>query len=461
MSSHTGPVPTAELAHLGTARAQSVMSSKQEEHGARFTKDGSPALEDRLTGLCRQVLKAVRRALPEGKMEALVLAGGYGRGEGGVLKQTDGDHPYNDFELYLFLRGNRIINELRLGPRIRTLGDELSQNAGLHVEFKIDSLHDLRLRPVSMFSYDLVARHHLLYGDNSLFAGCHRHFDARNIPASEAARLLLNRATGLLLAEAILSRHDACLGAMPARVSPPVPSHEVASHERQNGGRTQVSIEASQSRNQPRPESALTADDCDFVGRNQAKMKLALGDAYLTVLGEYHWSCLERHHRLTRLGRDSAPPWLSQVQELHGAAVEFKLHPRRTVGSIEQFRREQNEISRLAIEVWLWVENRRLNCAFPTVADYAFSPVVKCDIFPAWRNCLLNLRTFGPTVAWSSTGSRYPRDRLFNSLPLLLWCRGELREPKAVRHLQQQLRTGATDWRGFFERYTRIWPIYG
>src|SRR5204862_7766471 len=79
----------------------------------RFTLDGSVELERQLERTCRQVLAAIRNAVPERKLEAVLLGGGYGRGEGGVWKNRTGDRPYHDLELYVFLRGNNFLNARR------------------------------------------------------------------------------------------------------------------------------------------------------------------------------------------------------------------------------------------------------------------------------------------------------------------------------------------------------------
>ena len=58
-------------------------------------------------------------------------------------------------------------------------------------------------------------------------------------------------------------------------------------------------------------------------------------------------------------------------------------------------------------------------------------------------------------LAW-----RYPRERLFNALPLLLWEREPSAEP-VRRLLQKQLHTAASDWAGWVAAYKNIWPSYG
>jgi hypothetical protein len=52
----------------------------------RFTLDGSVELEQHLAGVCDAVRDGVKALIPAAKLEGLALAGGYGRGEGGVLR---------------------------------------------------------------------------------------------------------------------------------------------------------------------------------------------------------------------------------------------------------------------------------------------------------------------------------------------------------------------------------------
>jgi len=360
---------------------------------------------------CGRVAEEVRKLLPPGSVAAIVLGGGYGRGEGGVWQTETGDRPYNDLELYVFTTGNRLLCDYFHSRALKELGEKLSPEAGVHVEFKIESAARLRSSPVSMFSYDLVSGHRIVFRDASIFSGCEHHRDATKIPLSEATRLLCNRCSGLLLAEEMLAH--------------------------------------------------LTDDGADFIGRNLAKARLALGDAVLAAFGQYHWSVRERWRRLSAMSMDPAPAWLPKVQAHYASGVVFKLHPRPIRKSKEEFSREHREVSALARQVWLWVENRRLNRSFETTRDYALSGIEKCPGGAAWRNFLLTVRTFGPKGALSSLACRYPRERLFNALPLLLWNMEETNEPQIVRRLQTALQTQASDRPGFVCAYKQLWPGYG
>jgi rhamnosyltransferase len=408
-SRRQGSVSEAQLS--GETPALPVENGASLRRLLRFTMDGSDTLENHLSRTCEKILAEVRALIPDQKLEALVLGGGYGRGQGGVLKTKSGDAPYNDLEFYVFLRGNRIFNERKFHNSLQALGERLSPEAGLHVEFKVDSLRRLRRSPVTMFSYDLVSGHRTLLGGENIFAGCERHLEAFQIPLGEAARLLFNRCTGLLLAKELLQKRE------------------------------------------------LTPDDADFVGRNLAKAQLALGDAVLVAAGKYHWDCLRRRDALAEITTDEEPLWAQDVQRHHAVGVDFKLHPRRIAKSAAEFREEHEIISRLAQRVWLWLESRRLNQRFSSAHDYAFSLVEKCAGTAPWRNLLLNVKTFGVRSVLDQTSERYPRERLLNSLPLLLWDE-PLNDLRVKRHLQKELRTTASDWQGFVAAYRAVWPKF-
>jgi hypothetical protein len=121
----------------------------------RFTLDGDEALERHLELTCARIVSGIRGLIPEGRLEAVLLGGGYGRGEGGVLRGEGGDRPYNDLEFYVAIRGNRHVNEARFGRRLEVLGEILTHLADAEVEFKVTSLAEMAARGVSMFSYDL------------------------------------------------------------------------------------------------------------------------------------------------------------------------------------------------------------------------------------------------------------------------------------------------------------------
>lgn len=359
-------------------------------HAGRFTLNGSDALEQHLANVCKNVLAGIGRIIPKQKLEGVALGGGYGRGEGGVLKTPAGDKPYNDLEFYVLVRGFSWWNERRYAKSLHQLAEELSLVAGVELEFKITSAAKIRRSPQNLFYHDLVMGHQWLLGDERLFAGCEHQRDAKTIPLSEATRLLMNRCSGLLFARDKLE-HD-----------------------------------------------NFSSDDADFVGRNIAKTELALGDAVLIVFGKYHWSCRERGQRLCELATSEALPWLEEVCCHHAAAVKFKLLPYRSSLSGDALQNQFHEVSSLALTIWLWLENRRLGCDCRSAAGYAACRINKWPDTNRWRNRLANLKVFGPRALLIPRPSRHPRERILNALVLLLWMRTQT-SPALTRKVRREL----------------------
>ena len=375
----------------------------------RFTHDGSPELERHLASVCAEVRAEIHALIPPVKLEALLLGGGYGRGEGGVLHTDSGDQPYNDLEFYVFVRGNAVLGETRYRAALHAIGRRLSPGAGLEVEFKVLTLDKLRAAAPSMFFYDLVSGHRWLLGDDSLLAGCEHHRAAGDIPLPEATRLLMNRCSGLLFSAERLRRPQ------------------------------------------------FGPEEADFVGRNLAKVQLALGDVLLTVAGQYHWSCRQRLSRLMRLDDFGRELSREAIRRHYAAGVVFKLHPRRSTASRETLARLHAELCKLARELWFRIERQRLSKAFNSPREYVLSAGDKCPETSALRNRLINLRTFGPLAALPASGSRYPRQRLFHALALLLWEKEALADPALVRVLKRELNTGAREFAGLVAAYERLW----
>jgi hypothetical protein len=383
------------------------VASRPQTSAPRFTVDGGDELEKYLAGICAQVLAGVRTIIPPNKLDGLLLGGGYGRGEGGVLKTEAGDQPYNDLEFYIFIRGNNWLNERRHRGALQKLGHEIARAVGIEIEFKIISAAKLRRSPPSMFYYDLLMGHRWLWGGEGLLAGCGHHRLAHRIPLAEAARLMMNRCSGLMFAREKL-RHW-----------------------------------------------PFTEADADFVGRNLAKAQLAFGDAVLAAGGQYHWSCVRRHARLRELAATEKFDWLPELLAHHAAGVEFKLRPRRARSPLASLAAQHEELSGLGLRLWLWLEGRRLGKTFSSARDYALSPLDKCPETNPWRNLLVNVNIFGPAIFFEAHAGRYPRERLFHALAILLWEKRGL-DLELTARLQSELRTCASIRENLVQAYQAL-----
>ena len=164
--------------------------------------------------------------------QAIVLGGGYGRGEGGIATAPDGSPCFfTDLDYFIFTdlpEDPEIIYALREWER------EESKIMGIDVEGKCLPRSDLSQTPGSMMFYDLVAAQTIVSGPKNFFDDYKVMAKPDTIELIEATRLLWNRGSGLLFARADLEANV----------------------------------------------------DLSVVHRNQAKAKLALGDALLTIRGK-------------------------------------------------------------------------------------------------------------------------------------------------------------------------------
>jgi hypothetical protein len=203
--------------------------------------------------------------------------------------------------------------------------------------------------------------------------------------------------------------------------------------------------------------SAFGPEDADFVGRNQAKAQLAFGDVILTAFGQYHASCRERNRRLRALSAAEKLPWLEKIRGYHNAGVEFKLHPQKTLCSRDQLLARQHELVSMALQLWLWLEQRRLRQSFSSAVEYALCPINKCPETTSTRNILVNATTFGAQPSWVDKAFRYPRERLFNALSLLLWEPSTMRQPDLLHGVQAELVTHASGFDELIGAYQNLW----
>jgi hypothetical protein len=333
---------------------------------ARFFVDDEPALAARLEDFLNRLSRDLEAQSWRAGAAALVLAGGYGRGEGGVFRKTE-DSPaelYNDLEFFLFLKPGADANAAARWCE----GWEKSGTAelGIDVEFKRDAATVLRTGSPTMFFHDLLQGHRMVWGDASLLADApSRLRDPAALPASEATRLLFNRGSGLWFSKA-----------------------------RMVAGR---------------------AEDAGFIERNHMKARLALGDAVLALSGGHHGLCEERARRIAAGGFSTPPGW-ARIAAWHAEGVAFKLRPRHRAASVGELAGAQAELAAAWMETFLWVEGRRFGRTFVSAADYAEFGGRLFPESPRWRNVALHLRDRLRRGEALSGAADYPRAALQRAL---------------------------------------------
>lgn len=155
----------------------------------RYTLDPSPAADAMVQNHLDRILAALKNTV--GEVEAVVLTGSFGRGEGGVFRDAAGQlQPVNDYDLIVVDRRN-------LGNSLHTLGRSIARE--LEIDFVDMSQSDgvWANMPLTIFNYDLKYGSQVIAGDRAVLDRLPAYASA-SIPVYELLRLLLNRTGGLL-----------------------------------------------------------------------------------------------------------------------------------------------------------------------------------------------------------------------------------------------------------------------
>jgi len=326
--------------------------------------------------------------------EAMILGGGYGRGEGGIATDAAGEPAFfNDLDYFIFT--NEPCNTA-LNDAVRQWEKDESVLLGIDVEGKCLPCSDLDATSGSMMFFDLVMAHTQIMGPDDYLAPYLPLAKAESIAAIEATRLLWNRGSGLFFAKADLA----------------------------------------------------TESNLSVVHRNQAKAKLALGDALLTIRGKYRPYVRERQ-ALLQVEAAIDP----RIVALHEEGTAFKLHPTATP-SLEVIQATQLVLTEIWSACFIEVESKRLGHQFKDSSDY-----IKYGgkLFPetaTWRNYLLALRDQLKRGGRLSPSNDYPRGALQRVLLSLL------AEPADLIAAGQSMGTSLADLQTAAHHYTRWWGYY-
>jgi len=334
------------------------------------------------------------QGLGSAQPDAIILGGGYGRGEGGIAVDASGQSRFfNDLDYFVFTEEPQ--NPTLLSA-VADWEKRESDLLGIDVEGKCLPQSQLNETPTSMMFFDLVSSHQVVLGPPDFLEPYRKQTNPQTIARIEATRLLWNRGSGLLFARADL----------------------------------------------------LAGESLDIVHRNQAKAKLAMGDALLTIRGLYRPFVRERQ-LLLREEADIHP----RIAALHEEGTAFKLRPTRTP-DVATLQETQAELTALWISAFLEVESARLGVRFHDAGAYA---KYRGRLFPETnplRNLLLALRDRLKRNGNLRPATDYPRGALQRALVLLL-------EPEPdFRQTSRLFSQSILDLNQAARLYTKWWHHY-
>ncbi|MDH3831939.1 MAG: hypothetical protein OEU48_09730 [Gammaproteobacteria bacterium] len=377
----------------------------------RYTPDGDAAVEARIDCDQQLIAAAIKDAVPTAHFRALVLIGGYARGEGGFCHVDGKPAPYNDYDYFVVVGGMNHAAIQTLKSTLLDLGHLLTARVGVEVDLAVLKEEALPGAEYSLMHAEMLWGHKVVAGDAAIldamppmpFAG---------LGLAEFTRLMLNRGSLLLMNRDALARGNC---------------------------------------NEPQQREQFM--------KYLFKAILACGDAQLAAIGQYHPSYSVKWQRLQNLQWYGNEGFMPQYE----MALDAKFYPAYEQYDTAKLAQCLQQVTDLWLLTLACLESVRLGTHAGSWDEYASPAVCKGQSAPGLRGLVRNVgvtvRDYGvrellTNLRWSL---RYPRERLISALP------GLLGEPGMVHDSQLTTALGLTAVTGRQEMtrsYLQQWHRY-
>lgn len=342
---------------------------------SRYSHHGTELIDSKIDYILDVVRQEFIKVFPVDDLKALILGGGYGRGEGGVRFDGADEFPYNDLDFFVISRVMNRSKKLKYQQLLNELHHKLTDQLGIDIDFSpIQSLRVLPKAPFWLVWYELKYGHKVVLGNANTLNYLPK-WEHDQVPHIEAVKLLLNRGVGLWKAKQELSE-DCGLG------------------------------------------------DLDFVIRNIHKAIQAIGDSILISQNQYHWSNIKRMERAKATFK-ALPILPEEFTVQYIKSMEFKLQPEFCSMSANDMLSIVDSLTPTFIDVYYYI------CAsvvgqqsldhinyYREVQAYFARTLHDKDIM---KNMALNIREFKFHRYSHEMYCQYPRYRLICTFPWFLF----------------------------------------
>ncbi len=328
-----------------------------------YADHGSEEFNNRMHEVSLRIGADVERALDD-NFVALVLGGGYGRGEGGVVRIDGVEKPYNDLDFTLVVKRKNSVP----WDRLDAVSERYEEEIHIDVDFSRPlTLHDIETWPHWLMWYDLLNGHIVIKGPSDILTAHAPASLQKALPVIEATRLVLNRGAGLLWALRVV-------------------------------------------------RGVEDAPDADFTRRNYYKCLLAMGDGLLITHERFATPYRGRDERLNRLEADVPEVAALKLGKLYHEALRFKFEPD-ALPDVQVGEAKLEGLARRWGQVFLHVEKVRTERNWISLNEYSKWRGLRESEQHGLKNLPRNLirsRQMG------CLSRKYPREQLYRQLPVLL-----------------------------------------
>lgn len=239
----------------------------------RLTVKGSKEFDEKLGKVLDDISLDIKTLISEDLYEAVILIGGYGRGEGGVVKVENREYPHNNFDFIVVSKNITKDEEVLLSDMCKSIFDKHTESLGIFVEFTVISASKLLNIDPLVITYDMKYGHKVIAGNSDCLTK-NTNFEVETIPSWDIRNLIVNRGTLLIINDLILEKEN------------------------------------------------LVYKDKKTVIKHWVKAIIGYGDALLFYLGKYHYSYVEKQKRMKAL--NNIDP---KFKALYDKAMEFRFQP--------------------------------------------------------------------------------------------------------------------------------------
>ncbi len=350
----------------------------------RYTTTGSEVFEAKVDQDMKLIVKTLAYSSIGTHLQAIILIGGYGRGEGTPFATHEGQVPFNDYDLFVISTAS----PQTVKPILHHLEELLSKKVGIPVDLAYIQEKKLAEMEFSLMNTEMRHGHRVLFGNKHILDQMPP-FSIQALPKTEGTRLLMNR--GYLLWE---------------------------------------------------NDRALESGDIDprQIKKYIWKNHLAYGDCILLAFGDYAIGYQEKRDLIEKYRSDGSIPDVQRTIDEYKQAIEFKLTGNERLWPQGNLHELQKNAKKQFHTFFLWYEGRRLKHKLASTEKYreVLGREGSPD-YPKWKAALLNLyylKTQAFDWGWRWLLS-YPRNRIFVELLLQLEQRGTW-SPEQFRTLRER-----------------------
>lgn len=171
----------------------------------KLSLKGSAHFEDKMTRLLSDISMDIEESIDSNLYKCILLIGGYGRGEGGVLSIQDIEFPHNNLDFLIVSKSYSKHKEDTLRNEVNDIILKYCTAVGIDFDLSIIGEFKLKNSTPLVITYDMKYGHKVINGDATFLKNI-KQFDLKYIPNWDIRNLMVNRGTLLTINDLILSK---------------------------------------------------------------------------------------------------------------------------------------------------------------------------------------------------------------------------------------------------------------